>query len=86
MRYLGVCFHRRNFVDHDFLKAYHLSRFLKTVSPLAAWALQHVNYGTQQLKDATKAVKEVLGLFKLVKQSCNMQEQLISYRNYLFVI
>ena len=44
---------------------------------------QRVNYVTPQVltkhKYAIKAVKVVLEQFKLAKQSCDMQEQLLPY-------
>ena len=75
MSYKGFCSPPRgNFVDYVFYKAYHLKRFLKHVSPLAARAfgcysvlitlpvifLKKQNY-------VIKPVKVVLEQFKLAK-------------------
>ena len=83
---LRVCSPRGNFVDHVFLKAQHLTSFLKHVSPLAVGVfgcyslLITLTLKLKKNKYVIKAVKVVLEQFKLAKQSCNMQEQLFPYR------
>ena len=76
-------------ICRPFLTAYHLTSFLKrkkTCSPSGGWGvrvLQRVNYATLKFKKhkcVIKVVKVVLKQFKLAKQSCNMQEQLIPCR------
>ena len=78
---------RGNFVDYVFYKAYHLTSFLKHVSPLAAGAFG--NYSVlitlpviflKKQNHVIKAVKVVLEQFMLAKKSCNLQEQLIPCR------
>ena len=69
-------------LGYVFHKAYHLTSFLKHLSPRAAGALlQRVNYVTIiYFFYVIKAVKIVLEQFKLAKLSYNIQEQLIPCR------
>ena len=71
-------------MDYIFHKDYHLTSFLKHVSPLAAGAFGCysvlITLPVSLKKYVIKAVKLVLEQCKLAKWSCYIQEQLIPCR------